>query len=224
MTLRPSPSPSRHSPTERSHSFLLDGGVHFFAALRHVLSGSVSPSTSSPTELTALSAHVTQLDRALPPADTLRCLVSTSDPALSGTLTLSFGTPPPSSAKVYTFTGTDGVLSVDLGAGPRTVLLTLVSRAPEAEPNGAPLPPRRVEIELPAQTAVEREFAAFAGVILEGARDSEGAAGSAARVRSGPRAAMRDLAAVEGALKSGEREGDKVGLRELVGDEWWEVK
>ncbi|GAA5849764.1 hypothetical protein JCM9279_002007 [Rhodotorula babjevae] len=198
--------------------FLLDGGVHFFAALRHVLSG-----TPTPTDLVAVSAHVTQLDPALPPTDTLRAVLHTSDPKLGGTLVLSFGTPQPSDAKRYTFRGTDASLTVDLGSNPRTVLLTLVSAPPSPAKGEDPLPPRKVEIELPAQTAVEAEFAAFAATILgEGGADS--VAARAARERSGPRAALRDLAAVEAALRSGERAGERVALRDLVGDEAWEVK
>ncbi|GAA5947041.1 hypothetical protein JCM3775_006972 [Rhodotorula graminis] len=199
--------------------FLLDGGVHFFAALRHVLSG-----TPTPTDLVAVSAHVTQLDPHLPPTDTLRAVLHTSDPKLGGTLVLSFGTPQPSDAKRYTFRGTDAVLTVDLGSNPRTVLLTLVSASPApSRPGEDPLPPRKVEIELPAQTAVEAEFAAFAHSILaDTGADSDAA--RAARDRSGPRAALRDLAAVEAALRSGERGGERVSLRDLVGDEVWEVK
>lgn len=175
-----------------------------------------------PDRPVAVSAHVTQLDPALPPTDTLRAVLRTSDPKLGGTLVLSFGTPQPSDAKRYTFRGTDAVLTVDLGSNPRTVLLTLVSAPPPPQRGEDPLPPRKVEIELPAQTAVEAEFAAFAATILGGGADSDAA--RAARERSGPRAALRDLAAVEAALRSGERGGERVALKDLVGDEAWEVK
>ncbi|KPV76688.1 uncharacterized protein RHOBADRAFT_41895, partial [Rhodotorula graminis WP1] len=60
---------------------VLDGGVHFFAALRHVLSG-----TPTPTDLVAASAH------------------------LGSTLVLSYGTPQPSDAEQYTFRDSDAVL------------------------------------------------------------------------------------------------------------------
>ncbi|BGP45108.1 hypothetical protein JCM10450v2_000925 [Rhodotorula kratochvilovae] len=194
--------------------FLLDGGVHFVAALRHVL----------PSPLASLSAHVAQLNADLPPADTLRAVLHTADPKPAGTLTLSFGTPQPSDAKVYTFRGSKGVLSVDL-ASPRTHVLRLTtassSEKEEKRAGEEELPHSQVEIELPARGAVEAEFAAFGAALLSG---PESAQAAYARDRSGPRAAIRDLAAIEGALKSGERGGEKVVLREIVGEEAWELK
>ncbi|GAA6050547.1 hypothetical protein JCM3770_005594 [Rhodotorula araucariae] len=199
--------------------FLLDGGVHFVAALRHVL----------PAPITALSAHVTQLNPDLPPADTLRAVLHTEDRQVAGTLTLSFGTPLPSDVKVYTFRGTKGVLTVDL-ASPRTHLLRLTTSAaaaPAAASDAASggvddaLPHSQVEIELAARGAVEAEFAAFAACIRAGPASAPAAF---AQARSGPRAAIRDLAAIEAALTSGDRGGERVDLRELVGDGAWEVK
>lgn len=62
-----------------------------------------------------------------------------------------------------------------------------------------------------AGRGVEEEFEAFAKA-LEGGMGSEAAAG--VEERSGPRAALRDLAFIEGALRSGET-GERVDLRRL---------
>ncbi|KWU42252.1 NAD(P)-binding protein, partial [Rhodotorula sp. JG-1b] len=65
--------------------FLLDGGVHFAAALRHIL----------PSPPISLSASVRQIQPYLPPIDTLQALVTCED-GTTGTFTVSFGIERPS--------------------------------------------------------------------------------------------------------------------------------
>ncbi|KAH8725808.1 hypothetical protein GQ44DRAFT_706560 [Phaeosphaeriaceae sp. PMI808] len=64
--------------------FLLDGGVHFAAAIRLLLGGGGE-------KITAISAFTTQLQQHLPPIDTLNSTLLISNGA-SGTLSISFGT------------------------------------------------------------------------------------------------------------------------------------
>ncbi|GAA6006897.1 Gfo/Idh/MocA family protein [Rhodotorula paludigena] len=211
---------------EYQGGFLLDGGVHFFAALRHILS-TASP---SPLALTSLSAHVSQLNPSLPPCDTLHALVGTSSArgdddgsatGPSGTFTLSFGHPKPAQTKLYTLRGDRAVLTIDI-AHPRIHVLRLVTQPSPADPDAAGEDePNVLEIELPARDAVEAEVEAFARALVAGIGSKEA---DEVRRRSGPRAALRDVAAVEGALKSGEKGGEKIALKELVGEALWEVQ
>jgi predicted dehydrogenase len=64
--------------------FLLDGGVHFAAAIRLMLSGGGQ-------KIKSLSAFTTQLQAHLPPVDTLNSIMQLTSSA-SGTFSVSFGT------------------------------------------------------------------------------------------------------------------------------------
>jgi predicted dehydrogenase len=72
----------RKTPTHQG-GFLLDGGVHFTAALRLLL-GKDNP-------LVTISAHATQLQKHLPPVDTIEATGKTKQGAI-GTISISFGT------------------------------------------------------------------------------------------------------------------------------------
>lgn len=66
---------------------------------------------------------------------------------------------------------------------------------------------------------MEEEFEAFGKALVEGI---ESDSWKEVMRRSGPRATMRDLAIIEGGLKSS-TEGRRVDLRELVGEEWFRI-
>lgn len=69
-------------PTHQG-GFLLDGGVHFVAALRLLL-GKNDP-------LVSLVAYTAQLQEHLPPVDTIEAIAKTKSGAV-GTISISFGT------------------------------------------------------------------------------------------------------------------------------------
>lgn len=72
----------RKTPTHQG-GFLLDGGVHFTAALRLLL-GSLNP-------IAQVSAYTTQLQSYLPPIDTIDAIVKLAS-GVTGTFSVSFGT------------------------------------------------------------------------------------------------------------------------------------
>lgn len=71
----------RKTPTHQG-GFLLDGGVHFAAAMRTLLAGE---------PIVSLAAHTAQLQKHLPPVDTIEATVKTKSGAL-GSISISFGT------------------------------------------------------------------------------------------------------------------------------------
>lgn len=73
-------------------------------------------------------------------------------------------------------------------------------------------------IELP-QRGVEEEFEAFGKALVEG---FESESWKEIMKRSGPRATMLDLAIIEGGLKSS-KEGIRVDLKDLVGEDWFRI-
>jgi predicted dehydrogenase len=196
----------------RSNRYILDGGVHFVAGLRHIL----------PYPITAVSAVSSQIQEFLPPCDTLSGILtatplasSTSSPSskpITGTFAFSFGTES-GTARNYTILGSKASLTVDFSKGSihTLTLSTLPTNDDESEPHN-------LVIEFP-QRGVEEEFEAFGKALVEGI---ESDSWKEVMRRSGPRATMRDLAIIEGGLKSS-TEGRRVDLRELVGEEWFRI-
>jgi predicted dehydrogenase len=192
------------------NSYILDGGVHFVAGLRHIL----------PYPITSIFASSSQIQDFLPPCDTLSGILTATPPASSssatpvtGTFTFSFGTES-GTARNYTILGSKASLVVDFSKGSiHTVTLsTLPTNADESEPHN-------LVIEFP-QRGVEEEFEAFGQALSDG---PESESWKEVMRRSGPRATLRDLGVIEGGLKSS-REGRVVDLRELAGgDEWFEI-
>lgn len=199
--------------TDRLRSFdrfILDGGVHAVAGLRHIL----------PFPLTSISAVASQIQPSLPPCDTLQGVLkatppssSSSSTAISGTISFSFGTESCSSRQ-YIIRGSKAQLIVNFEDRKLHVLtLKTLPQNPQEEE------PKELVIEFP-QRGVEEEFDAFGRALIEG-KESE--IYREVRKRSGPRATLRDLAVIEGGLKSSE-ENRVVDLRELVGgDEWFRL-
>lgn len=86
----------RKSPTHQG-GFLLDGGVHFTAGLRTLLGSS--------NAITHLSAFTAQLQKHLPPVDTVDATLQTKT-GITGTFSISFGT---------TFTGSEWTVACEGG-------------------------------------------------------------------------------------------------------------
>ncbi|GAA5917754.1 hypothetical protein JCM6882_001315 [Rhodosporidiobolus microsporus] len=211
--------------------FILDGGVHFAAGLRHIL----SPSHS----LTSIFARASQIQPHLPPTDSLTGLLTASPSSPSsytpdpphdnapkevyGTFAFSFGTEKPSNTLLYTFRGSRGVLTVDFSSR-RSHVVKLVNFPSATSPPTSPTrnpsqggeedeTPHELVIELPT-LGVEDEFLALGSALVAGAGSGEA---EEVERRSGPRAAMRDLGFIEGGLTSS-REGREVALRDLGGE------
>ncbi|GAA5873440.1 hypothetical protein JCM8547_005435 [Rhodosporidiobolus lusitaniae] len=210
--------------------FILDGGVHFAAGLRHIL----------PHPLTSIFAHSSQIQPHLPPCDILTGILaaspstsSSSSRPISGTFTFSFGTEKPSSTRSYTFRGSRGVLTIDW-AGTRVHTLKLTNFPPALSPPTSPAlaaqdrkfdhpppeeeDPHELVIEFPGDQGVVDEFGAFGDALQKGAGSD---AAKNVEKRSGPRAALRDLAFIEGGLLSS-KEKKEVQLKDIVG-EFWEI-
>ena len=106
--------------------------------------------------------------------------------------------------------GSKAALTVDFSKPVHTLTLSTLPTDPDESD------PHNLVIELP-QRGVEEEFEAF-GRALVGGCDST--AWTDVMERSGPRATLRDLGIIEGALKSS-REGKAVDLVELQGGQAW---
>ena len=99
--------------------FLLDGGVHFVAALQLLLDNNNPTTTSTPENtITRLSAFSTQLQPHLPPIDTLSSTLQLASGA-TGQIHISFGTP---SWKGYEFLVACEGGSVSVHGGGRVVI------------------------------------------------------------------------------------------------------
>jgi predicted dehydrogenase len=145
--------------------FLLDGGVHFVAAMRMIAG-----------EITAVAAYAAQHMPDLPPADTMTATLHFANGALGAYLT-SFAVGTPWGAPL-TVVGARGSVRVDRG------------RVEVADATGA------VEtITCGFYNGVERELAAFAAAIRDGAPH-----------RNTPQEALRDVAVIEAMLGSARTE------------------
>ncbi|GAA5924079.1 Gfo/Idh/MocA family protein [Sporobolomyces koalae] len=192
--------------------YILDGGVHFVAGLRHIL----------PYPITSVIATASQLQEYLPPCDTLSGILTATPPPsgsspaspVNGTFTFSFGTES-RTARKYTILGSKASLTVDFSrADQHTVTLSTLPTSPhESEPHA-------LTIEFP-QRGVDEEFEAFGQALLDGPKSDSW---HEVMQRSGPRATLRDLGVIEGALKSS-KEGRTVDLVELAGGrEWFDIR
>ncbi|KAK4049663.1 hypothetical protein OIV83_003938 [Microbotryomycetes sp. JL201] len=188
---------------EHQGGFILDGGVHFTAGLRHIL----------PHPITHVTATTALVSEHLPPVDTCNALFETSEPTLKGTMTLSVGIPGTSKA-MYTVRGTRGILEASFRG--QITIQTLPDGVEHANPGQRP---NEITVEAPFP-AVNQEFEAFSEALTEGI-DSE--SWTMVQQRSGPRATLRDLAIIEAALKSGDNDSVKVDLKELEGQDLWDI-
>lgn len=162
-----------------------------------------------PHPITTVTATRALIQEHLPPFDTLAGFFTTSDPTLNGTFNISFGIEA-SSTRKYTLRGVKGTLTVEWGQTQVLTLTTLSTNPEEKDPH-------EVVIELPSQGVID-EFQAFGEALTEGVGSESW---KLVESRSGPRATLRDLAIIEGALNSG-GSGERVDLQKLAG-EYWEV-
>ncbi|GAA5873335.1 hypothetical protein JCM16303_001095 [Sporobolomyces ruberrimus] len=190
--------------------YILDGGVHFVAGLRHIL----------PYPITSVSASASQIQDFLPPCDTLSGILTATPSAssssklpITGTFTFSFGTES-GTARNYTILGSKASLIVDFSR-PKVQTLTLSTLPTTSEESE----PHNLVIEFP-QRGVEEEFDAFGQALIDGPESENW---NEVMKRSGPRATLRDLGIIEGGLRSSE-EGRTIDLKNLVGGtEWFEI-
>ncbi len=164
---------------EYQGGFLLDGGVHVVAGTRLLLGEAAKP--------TALSAYTTQLQKHLPPVDTVNSIWKTSS-GISGTFSISFGT-----------TLSDSEYTVACEKGSATVARSKVTVREGEQSEG-----KYVEKEFPSEgSGVKQEVVAWAESIVAGK----------ANPAQSPEQALADLEILEKMLKSGEGHGKTESLQ-----------
>lgn len=149
--------------------FLLDGGVHFIAGIRQML----GPENA----ITRVAAFTAQLQKHLPPIDTLNATCRTAT-GISGTVNISFGT---------TFKGSGYSVACEKGT------VTVLGSDVVVEKDGV-----EEKFGFPEDCAgVRQEIKAWAAALEKGQLED----------RQGPAEALRDLQILEALFKSGEQDG-----------------
>ncbi|KAM0753000.1 NAD(P)-binding protein [Meredithblackwellia eburnea MCA 4105] len=174
--------------------FLLDGGVHFIAALRHIL----------PSPIANVSAVTSQIQPHLAPSDLLHGIATTAS-GVQGSLRISWGIPS-STKRLIIIYGSEGRVEADYSPfeDGNFVARTYLSADPDTP---------SYEVKAKAQGVVS-EFAFFGKALLAGPGSKEA---ELVQERSGPRATLRDVAVIEGALTSQGQPKDVIGpLEDLV--------
>ena len=162
---------------EYQGGFLLDGGVHTIAAIRLLLSGGGE-------KIKSISAFTAQLQKHLPPVDTLNSTLLLSNGS-SGTLSMSFGT---------TDTGSEYLVACEKGS-------VHVSRG-------------KVTVTKDGKVVEEKEFNDEGnGVKQEIKGWAESLESGKWKDEQSPEEALRDLEIIEAGLKSGEQGGKVVELK-----------
>ncbi|KAI8932065.1 hypothetical protein NX059_010953 [Plenodomus lindquistii] len=161
---------------EYQGGFLLDGGVHFIAATRLMLQGGGE-------KIASVSAFTAQLQKHLPPVDTLNSTLRLGGGA-SGTLSISFGTTDKGSE--YLVACEKGSVHVSRGK------VTLVREGKE-----------EVEEFKDEGNGVKQEIKAWAESLEKGKRNEA----------QSPEEALGDLKILEACLRSGEQGGKPVDIQ-----------
>lgn len=161
---------------EHQGGFLLDGGVHFVAALRMLLAA------AGGQQIRRLAGFSGLLDERLVPVDTVHAAAATQD-GKTGTIAMSFGTEFKSGLEVEVVTTRGSVVWTPTEV--RTV-----TRKAAGGGAGETVEERR---EFPYDTGVKPEVDAFAAAIAAGELDE----------RQTPLEALRDLEILQGLLESG---------------------
>ncbi|KAH7355778.1 hypothetical protein BKA66DRAFT_269785 [Pyrenochaeta sp. MPI-SDFR-AT-0127] len=162
---------------EYQGGFLLDGGVHFIAGTRLLLQGGGQT-------IQTVSAFTAQLQKHLPPVDTLNSTLQLSNGS-SGTLSISFGT---------TDTGSEYLVacengSVHVSRGKVTITKDgKVTEVKEFKDEG---------------NGVSQEIKSWAESLEKGKRNES----------QSPEEALRDLEVLEACLKSGEQGGRPASVK-----------
>ncbi|KAL1901024.1 hypothetical protein Sste5346_002089 [Sporothrix stenoceras] len=183
----------RKNPTHPG-GFLLDGGIHYIAALRSLLAA--TKGGAEKTKITKVTGTMTQLLEILPPADTIRNVAFTES-GVSGIVTMSFGTEfgPPLDIAVTT---TEGMVTW------RMKSVTVATRNTENlfQPHTETLDCSEANPAFPADehTGVKAEFAAFAKSIAAGTNTVD--------PRQSPTEALADLVLLEAMFETGAAGGE----------------
>ncbi len=180
-------TPWRKTPTHPG-GFLLDGGVHYVAALRALLAA--ADPTGPNGKITKVMGTMAQLLEILPPADTLRSVAFTAG-GVSGMLSMSFGTEFGAPLEI-SVTTTEGIVAWQ----PKSV--TVTTRGDDAfKPKVTTYDCAETNPEFPANQAsgVRGEFAAFAESIAAGK--------NTVAPRQSPGEAMEDLTLLEAMMDTG---------------------
>lgn len=164
--------PGRKTPTHQG-GFLLDGGVHFVAALRFLLD-------AAGQEIKQLSGFSALLDEKLPPVDTVHAVALTQD-GKSGTIGISFGTEFKSGLEVEIVTTNGAVV------WSQTEVKTV---ARKADGSGGKVEETK---QFPQDWGVQAEVVAFSRAIEAGKADPLQA----------PLEALKDLEILQQLLESG---------------------
>lgn len=179
--------------------FLLDGGVHFVAALRVIL----------PSAMTHLSGFASLNKEWLAPHDTINAIIKNADNS-HGIYELTFAAPSPSrsdAGRGIIITGTDGWLQVqetlahDLIHNVEKRIFRITIKSATRDANGKLGPEKEEVIDEPIR-GVELEQASFFAA-LDGKDDGLGS----------PLGALRDVAVIEAALTSN---GELIDLEKLI--------
>ena len=162
----------RKTPTHQG-GFLLDGGVHFAAVLRHLM---------GKEEIVSIAAHTAQLQKYLPPVDTIEATAKTKNGAL-GSISISMGTT--ASGSEYNVGRTQGFVSLTHNK--------MVKHGDKEE---------TVEDAEEERSGVVPEVRVWGEGIVNGRLDA----------RQSPREALADLEIIEACLRSGEQDAKPVSL------------
>ncbi|CAK7207462.1 hypothetical protein SEUCBS139899_010272 [Sporothrix eucalyptigena] len=178
-------TPWRKNPTHPG-GFLLDGGIHYVAALRALL-GAVK----GENRITKVAGTMSQLLEILPPADTVRNVAVTQGGA-SGIVTMSFGTEFGSPLDI-SVTTTEGMVTWR----PKSVTVATRNAADPFKAHEAVLDCSEANPAFPADeaTGVKAEFAAFAKSIAAGNNTVD--------PRQSPAEALEDLLVLEAMFDTG---------------------
>ncbi|PPQ65072.1 hypothetical protein CVT24_003026 [Panaeolus cyanescens] len=174
--------------------FLLDGGVHFVAALRVMLS----------RPLTQVSSFASLNKEYLKPHDTIHAIVKAGD-NITGTaeLTWAFPTAARPQADTWVITGSDGWIAVNHVYRPNAPAVIRVVTKSLVKHEGKPDEEKEEVLEIPSE-GIAAELKSFFGAIV-GQDDGLGL--------GDPQAALSDVAFIEAALNS---DGQVVDLIKLV--------
>ncbi|KZT26123.1 NAD(P)-binding protein [Neolentinus lepideus HHB14362 ss-1] len=166
--------------------FLLDGGVHFSAALRTML-----PAASHPT---LLSSFASLHKDWLPPHDTIHMILRSADGS-SGIYELTFASPSASlgSSNGYTITGTGGYIIANNASG--GIKITVKTVKTVKGDDGKEKVEESEEVFVEESVGVTKEVESFLKTVAGQAGPEDAGLGE-------PRETIKDVALIEGALNS----------------------
>lgn len=174
---------------EHQGGFLLDGGVHQMAGLRYVL--------GDEHVLSSVKADAALQHEHLPPQDTLIGLFKTRS-GKHGSFELNVASETGMTMS-FAFRGSKATVSIARSFKDGKGVWALKTERPK----GAQPGPVDVQEEWIEVCGVEAEFKAFADALVAGAGSAEA---KDVEARSGPRATLNDVAAIQHAIQSSEED------------------